>query len=218
VTAAGYRCEIDAELQAATEQLQSHDWVRCAMVIPPQAAASIRATIVVVPSEAGVKVLRRHGKRFLVHRWEQQVGAGDGIHWALLNDLPASGAAVLERLHETRLFPRILGDAKAAAHEIELLVEVPYDLDIFEGHFPSIPIVPGVVQVGWAVNAARSRLGLSGRFLSLEKIKFRRIVRPGDRLLLKLQYDPRRAQLRFRFSDGSTLVSSGEVLLAVADA
>lgn len=218
MTAVGSSCAIDAELQAATEQLQTHDWVRCAMVVPAQAAASFRATIIVVPSEAGVKVLRRHGKGFLVRQWERQVGTGEGIHWALLNDLPASGEAAHARLHEARSFPRVLGDATAAANAIELHVEVPYDLDIFEGHFPAIPIVPGVVQVGWAVNAARTRLGLSGRFAALEKIKFRRIVRPGDRLLLKLQYEPQRAQLRFRFSDDDTLVSSGEVLLAVTNA
>jgi 3-hydroxymyristoyl/3-hydroxydecanoyl-(acyl carrier protein) dehydratase len=94
---------------------------------------------------------------------------------------------------------------------------VPYDLEIFDGHFPTIPILPGVVQVGWAVDLARAHLQAVGRFMGVTATKFRRLAQPGMVLALTLEYRPESAELRFEYLLGEALVSIGRVLFRGAD-
>ncbi len=67
------------------------------------------------------------------------------------------------------------------------------DEPFFAGHFPSYPVVPGVLlveclaQCGGAGIAAQSDGGGSILFLaSIEKARFRRQVRPGDEVRLEV--------------------------------
>jgi 3-hydroxyacyl-[acyl-carrier-protein] dehydratase len=63
----------------------------------------------------------------------------------------------------------------------------------FQGHFPGLPVMPGVLQVEalaqtMAVYVARtegfgSRMGL---FAAIDEVRFKRIVQPGDRLSLEI--------------------------------
>ncbi len=62
----------------------------------------------------------------------------------------------------------------------------------FEGHFPGKPIMPGVLQVEALAQAAgvlAIKSGIDGNmvyFMSMDKVKFRKPVVPGDRLILKV--------------------------------
>ncbi len=63
----------------------------------------------------------------------------------------------------------------------------------FQGHFPQLPVMPGVLQVEalaqtMAVYVARTegfgdRIGL---FAAIDEVRFKRIVQPGDRLTLEV--------------------------------
>jgi len=63
----------------------------------------------------------------------------------------------------------------------------------FQGHFPELPIMPGVLQVealaqtmGVYVartDGMRDKLGL---FAAIDECRFKRIVQPGDRLVLEV--------------------------------
>lgn len=99
-------------------------------------------------------------------------------------------------------FPFLLIDRVTAitpSHTIEAYKNVTIGEQIFQGHFPDHPIYPGVMiiegmaQAG-AVLAFKSmdEEGQEGAknkvvyFMSIDNAKFRRPVRPGDKLVYKL--------------------------------
>jgi len=104
--------------------------------------------------------------------------------------------------------PKILAERRAQAHT-ELDIEVPEDNPWFEGHFPVFAILPGVVQIGWAVHYAGTLHGLGPAVSSLDQIKFRRPILPGARLTLHLKPDLRARKLRYEYCDAQTSYSSG---------
>jgi 3-hydroxyacyl-[acyl-carrier-protein] dehydratase len=85
----------------------------------------------------------------------------------------------------------------------------------FQGHFPSLPVMPGVIQVEalaqtMAVYVAKQpgfgdRIGL---FAGVDECRFKRIVSPGDTLRLEVTMD----KLGGRFGRGHAVASvDGEV-------
>ena len=85
---------------------------------------------------------------------------------------------------------RIVAIEPGASIEGEL--DVPADLDIFRGHFPDHPVLPGVIIMEALAQAAsfcalvgRDEPGVLGFFAGIDKAKFRHQVQPGDVLTLK---------------------------------
>jgi 3-hydroxyacyl-[acyl-carrier-protein] dehydratase len=85
----------------------------------------------------------------------------------------------------------------------------------FQGHFPGLPVMPGVMQVEalaqtMAVYVAQQegfgdRIGL---FAGIEECRFKRVVQPGDRLTLEVTME----KLGRRFGRGKAVASvDGEV-------
>lgn len=57
----------------------------------------------------------------------------------------------------------------------------------FAGHFPQYRILPGVVQIGWAAAFAAHWSGCNTPPTLLERVKFKRPIRPEARLMLRLR-------------------------------
>ncbi|MCJ7451991.1 MAG: hypothetical protein MUO39_05880 [Steroidobacteraceae bacterium] len=192
----------------------SHEWVA-------EARLSGR-WMLVVPSATGVKVLRRYGKRHLVAEWQRGIGmeppdATAALEWRLLENLPPAGSEAEARCSETVRSPLVTGLEHREASGLGCSVRVPYDLAIFDGHFPTIPILPGVVQVDWAVGLARTHLRAGGQFKGITATKFRRLVQPGMNLALTLEHRPESGELRFEYLLGEALASTGRVLFRGTD-
>lgn len=112
------------------------------------------------------------------------------------------------------LLPELLAVQRIGAHEeqVRLHLHVPDTLLHFSGHFPGLPILPGVVQIDWAVRYARGYFPISDSFTALEKIKFHALVLPGATLALVLKWDSSRARLEFAYTTTKGKHSSGNIV------
>jgi 3-hydroxyacyl-[acyl-carrier-protein] dehydratase len=99
---------------------------------------------------------------------------------------------------------------------------VSYNEPYFRGHFPSFAVMPGVLIIEAMAQAAGAlvvhSLGLAGKnhlvyFLTVDKARFRRIVRPGDMLRFPVKALRRRGPV-WRFM-GEAYV--GDALCAEAE-
>jgi len=109
--------------------------------------------------------------------------------------------------------PVVIGTRAHATGAAEVDLVVPPDLFYFAGHFPGAPVVPGVVQIKWAIAFARELLGASREFAGMEALKFHEVMPPGARSTLKLDYTQDSGKLRFVFAREGARYSSGRLLL-----
>lgn len=89
-------------------------------------------------------------------------------------------------------------------------------LDCFQGHFPGCPLLPGVVQIQWAIELGRAHLSIRGAFRELRGLKFMRVIQPGAALTLELQSDAAGSELKFAYSTDGRLCSRGVVCFEAA--
>ncbi|MNH19700.1 3-hydroxyacyl-[acyl-carrier-protein] dehydratase FabZ [compost metagenome] len=97
--------------------------------------------------------------------------------------------------------------------ELQLQLAVSADLAYFNGHFPQTPVLPGVVQVDWALALGQQLLDRPRQFAGMEVLKFQQLVRPGDPLQLTLRFDAERSKLYFAYSNAGAPCSSGRIVL-----
>ena len=93
---------------------------------------------------------------------------------------------------------------------------VTFNEPYFAGHFPDMPILPGVTQVDWAVRFARQYLKLDGGFSSLENVKFLALIFPDTRLQLALKWDAQTRRLDFSYANSRRKFSTGRVVFGAA--
>ncbi len=97
----------------------------------------------------------------------------------------------------------------------------------FQGHFPDFPIMPGVLIVEALAQtgcvAALSLPDYRGKlafFAGIDKVRFKRPVRPGDTLRLEVKLDKMRRGIGRAIATATVdgqLVCEGELLFAIGD-
>ncbi len=140
--------------------------------------------------------------------------------WRFVDSLPRNAqgklpAAALHALFSTDedrpLVDPIVEEESLSETSLRLRCVVPDRLAYFEGHFDGAPVVAGVVQVRWVV-AAVARLGFVGRAIrSVEALKFKEPLLPGNRFEIFAEVDEARGRVRFRLMRGSVELSSGRL-------
>ncbi|TQQ85155.1 3-hydroxyacyl-ACP dehydratase FabZ [Peptacetobacter hominis] len=97
----------------------------------------------------------------------------------------------------------------------------------FQGHFPQYPIMPGVLiieamaQVGAvAMLSLEENKGKIGVFAGIDKVRFKREVRPGDTLRMEVEMTALKRNIGKANAVayvGDELVCKGELMFALTD-
>lgn len=92
---------------------------------------------------------------------------------------------------------------------IEIICKIPRDLSYCEGHFPGMPIVPGVVQLHWAVHYAKEFIKTFAYVAGASQIKFTNIISPGAEIILSLKHDVEQNMIHYTYFDAEKSYSAG---------
>jgi len=87
------------------------------------------------------------------------------------------------------------------------------EMACFGGHFPGMPVLPGVVQIDWAVRLGVLLLGTGQPVAERFQVKFKRVISPGQNLTLELRIDTQRRRLNFIYRSGAVIASLGHIEL-----
>ncbi|WP_053148482.1 AMP-binding protein [Pseudomonas sp. P97.38] len=209
------------------QALVAHDWVSEARLgVVQENRASLGALVVL--SETGLRTLRNQGRRAVTEGLRRHLGEHCETlalprRWRWLRQLPLNAQGKLPQAEVEALLlaprpkaPEVLAQVESDG-EWNLQLRVPPDLAYFSGHFPTAPVLPGVVQVDWAMSLGRQLLDLPPRFAGMEVLKFQQLVRPGDELQLHLRFDGERGKLYFAYRNDTAACSSGRIVLGAAD-
>ena len=91
-------------------------------------------------------------------------------------------------------------------------LRVPPALEHFRGHFPGFPILPGIVQLDWAVRLGRLHFAGLEASTGVDNFKCQALVFPEAELTLELRREE--SGLHFRYFDAQRTYSSGKILFA----
>ncbi len=209
------------------QALVTHPWVAEARLgVVQENRASLGAVLVL--SESGLHALRNGGRRGLTQALRQHLSQyceslALPRRWRLLRQLPLNAQGKLPQREVDALLlaprtkaPEVLEQSQTEG-EWNLQLAVPPDLAYFTGHFPQAPVLPGVVQVDWAMNLGQQLMSLPHVFAGMEVLKFQQLVRPGDEIQLHLRFDAERSKLYFTYRNATATCSSGRILLKAAD-
>ena len=127
-------------------------------------------------------------------------------------------------------FPFLLVDRvrEIAADRIVAIKNVTWNEPFFQGHFPGMPIMPGVLQVEAMAQAGAILAVRQGDFdpvrqvvffMAIDNVKFRKPVTPGDQLIIEVV--PLRKgriwKMKGEIRVDGQLVSQAEFLATMAD-
>ncbi len=101
------------------------------------------------------------------------------------------------------------------------------DEPFFKGHFPGMPVFPGVLMVetmaqvsAFIILTIPGKEKLFGLFAGIDKFRFRKVVRPGDTMIIKSQmisYRHNFANSKGKIYVNDIVVSEGIVSAAFTD-
>ncbi|MEX3895296.1 AMP-binding protein [Paraburkholderia sp. BR10954] len=194
------------ELEA---RLALHPYVAQAALVPLEGATRERVGAVVALTEAGGATLRDEGRAALAKTLRRHLADYfDAVvlprHWRFRVSLPFDARGKLPANAVAAAFAPLAEGMEVLAetrvgNTLHFVLRVPPSLQHFAGHFPGLPILPGVVQVDWAARLAAGHWPRVRAVASVDRLKFMAPVTPGAVLELTLAYDAARRRVQFAY-------------------
>ena len=96
-----------------------------------------------------------------------------------------------------------------------IVIEMPLnkDMNIFDGHFQRVAIMPAVAQIYIVEKMARKYLGLTGKFISMRQLKFSGPIcpHPDTTILINIIFNKSKQQIVFEIHENETPKSKGRL-------
>lgn len=169
----------------------------------------------VVLSEIGIEKLLKEGNINIIKELKSFMQEFSEIipqRWRFLYELPKNSAGKTDRKRIERIFNLNLSipfviDKKVSKEETVLKMVFLKNSNFFKGHFPDVPILPGVVQLFFAHFFAEDAFSINLSENQIKKIKFSRVIKPDREVILKLKNND--LSLDFVYTDNESPFSSG---------
>lgn len=110
-------------------------------------------------------------------------------------------------------FPRVLSWQDNSPH-LRLVLEISPEHRCFRGHFPGNPVLPGIVQVHWAIIASRVLFEFDHRPREIKRLKFKSVVIPPKVIDLAL-FMPAENEVQFNYSSLDQQHSQGRLIFGM---
>ncbi|MCA8061988.1 AMP-binding protein [Burkholderia sp. AU38729] len=211
------------ELEA---RILRHPYVEQAAAVVVDGATRAHVGVVAVLTEVGHAALAADGRIAVAAALRHDLAAYFDAtalprHWRFRHAMPfdARGklpAAALAAAFDVAPEGFELLASWRGADALNYELRVPPALAHFEGHFPGLPILPGVVQIDWAARLAARDLPTVHEVRSIDHLKFKAPVPPGAMLALRIAYDPARGCARFAFRCNGRECTSGTLVYGAA--
>ncbi|MEZ5538974.1 MAG: AMP-binding protein [Pseudomonadales bacterium] len=206
-------------LTAMEQHLQSSPWItEASVLVLPQNTG--RLGVVAALSPEGKHLLSSQNKNSLTQHLR------DHLHqqferillprkWRFVETMPTdpqgkiSHTVLCELFNESAMQIKLILDSE---NQRVLQIHFPKNSTLFAGHFPELPILPGVVQFDIAVRQCSHWYALT-QFRSIDKLKFSEPIVPNDTVTLSLQ-NVGAGKVQFNYSMDEQALSSGYIVFA----
>jgi len=210
-------------LDALEQQLRLHPQVQeVRVLVLPGAREQLAAVVVPRAGDAmqwSEPQRRELARQLGAHLAQSHDAVTRPRRWRFVDELPYNAQGKTTAGALAALFRPLLPAAQWQQRDADAAVLVlPLDPDLvaFDGHFPQAKILPGVVQLDWAIHYARQAFAMPPRFERTDALKFQHVARPDDQLQLTLGWDAARSVLSFRYVSDHGVHASGRVVFGHA--
>ena len=122
-------------------------------------------------------------------------------------------AEIRQRLRDGGLVDDLPGILSVVAdvRDLRLRFDIPPELGWFRGHFAGRPVLPGVVQVHWAVLVSSAYFELDGVPTVINRLKFKNVIVPPSVVELSVARSAN-SEISFWYTGAGKMYSEGRLL------
>lgn len=219
------------DLEKMESALRANSLVEDVVLLLLEQDSDARVAAVLVPTEEGRTILEEAGRTVLGRILTESLATDwDRVLlprlWRTVQHLPENEQGktttrALEALFNVAPNQTAAPDRPTVVEEhvdedsLEQLCAVPDDLQCLPNHFPDFPVVPGVMQLDWALELASTLFGRTLDVREIGALKFHAPLGPGVRFRMRVERTSRDS-LSFRIWNDEHEFTSGRARIAAA--